>query len=349
MKIPKIEKLPSGNYFCRLRLNGVSVPITASSETECRRIAELKKAEYAAGKSKLQRLPKNETLQDVLDKYIRANKATLSPSTHRSYTIYARTRFDGYRDKKLSEIHWQEMIDDELEVASEKTVKNAWALVSPALRRIGYPVPSVRLSQVPVADVHFLQPEEIAPFCAAVKGRSCEIAALLALNGLRVSEIRGLDWKNVNLNNDTLFVHGAVVRGVDGDAEKRTNKNDTSTRTIPILIPQLHDALNAVTDKTSHVVTIASGTILDDVKRACKRAKVTVCTTHDLRRSFASLCFYLGIQAKQIQAWGGWSNETVLNKIYIKLSASMETENQKTVSAFFKNKKSPVGKTPAGK
>lgn len=348
MKIPKIEKLPSGNYFCRLRLNGVSVPITASSETECKRIAELKKAEYEAGKSKLQRLPKNETLQDVLDKYIRANKATLSPSTHRSYTIYARTRFEGYRDKRLAEIPWQEMIDDELDVASEKTVKNAWALVAPALRRIGYPVPTVRLSQVPVADVHFLQPEEIAPFCAAVKGRSCEIPALLALNGLRVSEIRGLDWKNVNLVTDTILVRGAVVKGMEGDVEKKTNKNATSTRTIPILIPQLHDALTAVKDKTGKVVTLAQCSILDDVKRACQRAKVTICTTHDLRRSFASLCFFLGIPSKQIQAWGGWKNETVLNKIYIKLSASMETENQKTVSAFFKNKKSPVGKAPAG-
>ena len=339
MRIPKIEKLPSGNYFCRLRLNGVSVPITASSETECKHIAELKKAEYEAGKSKLQRLPKNETLQDVLDKYIRANKATLSPSTHRSYTIYARTRFEGYRDKRLAEIPWQEMVDDELDVASGKTVKNAWALVAPALRRIGYPVPNVRLSQVPVADVHFLQPEEIAPFCAAVKGRSCEIPALLALNGLRVSEIRGLDWKNVNLVTDTILVRGAIVKGVEGDVEKKTNKNAASTRTVPILIPQLHDALNAVKDKTGKVVNLAQCSILDDVKRACQRAKVTTCTTHDLRRSFASLCFYLGIPAKQIQLWGGWSNEAVLNKIYIKISAIMEDENQKAVSNFFANDK----------
>ena len=133
-----------------------------------------------------------------------------------------------------------------------------------------------------------------------MKNRSCEIPALLALNGLRVSEIRGLTWSNVNLEADMIFVRGAVVRGVDGDAEKETNKNKTSTRPVPILIPQLHDALDSVTDKTGHVVSIKQSSILDDVKRACKRANVTICTTHDLRRSFASLCFFLQIPEKTV-------------------------------------------------
>lgn len=346
MKIPKIEKLPSGHYFCRLRINGVSIPITAESKTDCEKLAYLKKSEILSGKSYVKKTPKEITLQEAMDKYIKANKATLSPSTHRSYTIYARNRFPNYRKEKLSKIKWQDMIDEELELASEKTVKNAWALVTPSLRHVGYPVPKVRLSQVPEAEVNFLQPEEIAPFCKAVKGRSCEIPALLALNGLRVSEIRGLTWSNVNLESNMVFVRGAVVRGVDGDTEKETNKNTTSTRPVPILIPQLHDALDAVTDKTGHVVSLKQCSILDDVKRACKRANVTVCTTHDLRRSFASLCFFLQIPSKQIQAWGGWKNEVVLNKIYIKLAASMETENRKTVSSFFDNKKSTEENPP---
>ena len=45
MKIPKIERLPSGNYFCRLRLGGESIPITAESDTECERLAYLKNSD----------------------------------------------------------------------------------------------------------------------------------------------------------------------------------------------------------------------------------------------------------------------------------------------------------------
>lgn len=348
MKIPKIEKLPSGHYFCRLRINGVSIPITALSESECEKLAYKKKSELLVGANQVQRIPKEMTLQQAIDRYLAANKKTLSPSTYRSYSIYSKNRFPNYRDKKLGQIKWQEMIDEELELSSEKTVKNAWALVTPSLRLVGYPVPKVRLSQVPVSDVNFLEPEEIEPFCKAVKGRSCEIPALLALNGLRVSEIRGLTWSNVNLDNDTLFIQGAIVQGIDGDAEKKTNKNNTSTRYVPILIPQLHGALDAITDKAGHVVSLKQCSILDDVKRACERAGVTVCTTHDLRRSFASLCFFLKIPQRQIREWGGWSNDVVLNKIYIKLATSMKTENQKTFTNFFKEKENPVGSSPTG-
>ena len=345
MKIPKIERLPSGNYFCRLRLNGVSIPITAETETECERLAYLKKAEFLAGKTHVQKTPKETTLQEALDKYISANKRTLSPSTVRSYTIYAKNRFPDYRAKKISKIKWQEMIDVELGLASEKTVKNAWGLVVPALKHIGYPVPKVRLSPAPINEIPFLQPEEIQKFCTAVKGRSYEIPVLLALHGLRLSEIRGLKWQNVDLSNDVITVKGAMVRSIDGYIDKKTNKNKTSTRPVPIMIPQLHDALTAVTDKTGNVASINGGTLLDDVKRSCKRAGVTEVTVHGLRHSFASLCFFLGIPEKQIQEWGGWKNNTTLNRIYIRVAASMKTDSRNKFENFFSAEGKPAAQS----
>ena len=228
MKIPKVEQLPSGNWFCRLRLNGVSVPITAESKAECERLAYLKKSEWNAGKTRIQKTPRTTTLQEAMERYISASRSTLSPSTERSYRIYARCRFQKYRDKPLSKIKWQQMIDEELRDASEKTVRNAWFLVVPALKNVGYPVPNVRLAKPVVNDLNFLQPEEIKPFCKAVKGRSYEIPALLALHGLRLSEIRGLTWENVDLEKEVIFVHGSTVRGPDGNVDKKTNKNDDS-------------------------------------------------------------------------------------------------------------------------
>lgn len=335
MKVPEPRKLPSGNWFIQLRLNGESIPITAETETECRNIAELIKAEHKVGKRAVKKTPKETTLEEAMNKYIQANKATLSPSTVRSYTIYARTRFPNYRSMKLSRIRWQQMIDDELKLASEKTVKNAWRLVTPSLKYLGYPVPSVRLAPVAVNEIPFLQPEEIQPFCEAVKGRSYEIVALLELHGLRLSEAKGLIWKNIDLKKDVITVKGSMVRGLDGDVQKPQNKNKTSTRPVPIMIPQLHNALMAVEDKTGPVVTIRGGTLLDDIKRACKRAGVTEVSNHGLRHSFASLCFFLGISNIQIQEWGGWKDSVVLNRIYIRLAASQKTENQKAFTRFF--------------
>lgn len=347
MKVPKPRKLPSGNWFIQLRLDGVSVPITAATKSECISLAETTKADHRAGKKTVSKIPRETTLQEACNKYIEANKATLSPSTVRTYTIYVEKRFPKYQNKKLPQIDWQQMIDDELELASEKTVKNAWGLVKPALKKAGYPVPNVRLSPVPINEIPFLQPEEIAPFCEAVKGRSYEIAALLELHGLRLSEVKGLDWSNVDLKNKVITVKGAQVRGLDGDVQKPTNKNETSTRPVPIMIPQLLDALKAIPDKTGPVVTIKGGTLLDDIKRACTKAGVTVVSNHGLRHSFASLCFYLEIPDRQIQEWGGWKDNAILHRIYIRLAASMESDNQKTFTRFFQEKKKRKRKTPA--
>ena len=347
MKVPTPRKLPSGNWFIQLRLDGVSIPITAETKTECTRIAETVKADYRAGKRTVQKTPRETTLQEACEKFIEANKATLSPSTVRSYTIYAKTRFPEYRSKKLPNIDWQDMIDNELALASEKTVKNAWGLVKPALRHVGYPVPTVRLSPVPINEIPFLQPEEIAPFCETVKGRSYEIAALLELHGLRLSEVKGLTWDNIDLKKNVITVKGAQVRSLDGEVMKTTNKNKTSTRPVPIMIPQLKEALKAVPDKNGPVVTIKGGALLDDIKRACERAGVTVVSNHGLRHSFASLCYFLEIPQKQIQEWGGWGDTTVLNRIYIRLAASMESDNQKTFTQFFEQKKKRKSKTPA--
>lgn len=340
MKIPKVVQLPSGNWFCRLRLNGVSIPITAPTQAQCELIAINKKSEILTGKTHVRRTPKETTLKNAVTKYIAEKTRTLSPSTVRSYTIYSNTRFTAYQDMKLPQIKWQRMIDDELAIASEKTVKNAWALVSASLEHVGYPKPKVTLAKTPVPDLNFLQPDEIKLFCADIKGRSYEIPALLAIHGLRLSELRALDWKHVDLKNKTMFIQGARVRGPDGEVDKKTNKNSTSSRYVPILIPQLETALKAVNNKTGRVVTIGANTLLDDVKRSCKRANVTICTTHDLRRSFASLCFFLQIPSKQIQEWGGWKDDVILNKIYIKLSTATRTESKDKFTKFFENKKS---------
>ena len=106
---------------------------------------------------------------------------------------------------KLSQIKWQQMIDNELIYVSEKTTRNSWSFVSASLKAIGYPVPHVSLAKPVVPDLNFLQPQEVGKFCQTLRGRPYELPALLALHGLRMSEIRGLDWKNVNLEKEHIL------------------------------------------------------------------------------------------------------------------------------------------------
>lgn len=337
MKIPTPRRLPSGSYFVRLRLGGEDICITRPTAKECRIDAEFIKAEHRAGKRKAPVKAGDMTLKDTVEAYVEKHKAILSPSTYRAYDIYKDSRFRAYQDKKLDDIDWQQMINDELRIVKPKTVKNGWGLVHASLDFAGYPAPKVKLAQVPVNEIPFLQPDEILPFCKAVKGARVEIAALLELHGLRMSEVRGLPWDKVDLKRDVITVCGAVVRGKDSDVAKKTNKNATSTRHVPIMIPQLHDALNAVSNKTGSVVDLPAQTMLNGVKSACKRAGVTEVGNHGLRHSFASLCYHCGISERQLMSWGGWADFAVMHKRYIRLAAADESAARDKLTEFFKN------------
>lgn len=357
MKVPKAQLLPSGNYFIRLRLGGQSIPITAATETECMNRALLIKAEYRNGKRVATKAPKDLTLREAITQHIengakpfndptkkpvRGKKKVLSPSTIRGYEMYKKERFAMYMDKKLSSFKvskeysdWQNMIDAESVLVNPKTLYNAWGLVHSALAFVDYPIPNVCLPEVETNEIAYLQPEEIAPLLKEIKGKPYEIPLLLELHGLRLSEAQGLSWENIDTKKGTIKVKGAKVRSLDGYQHKDTNKTKESSRTVPIMIEQLTEALDAVKDKSGPVVTASPPALLADIKRACRKAGVTEVTNHGLRHSFASLCYYLGISERQTMAWGGWSDYQTMHKIYIRLAKSAETEDLRTMRNFF--------------
>ena len=112
MKIPKINKLPSGSYNVMLRLGGENISITRSTASQCRSEARLIKSEYLAGKrKKITTEAKEMTLRGVQERYVTKYEKTLSPSTVRSYKIYYQQRFKAYQNKKLPDINFQKMIN----------------------------------------------------------------------------------------------------------------------------------------------------------------------------------------------------------------------------------------------
>ena len=70
MKVPEPRKLKSGTWFIQLRLNGVSVPVTGATKTECHDAAALIKAEYRAGKREIKERGGQPTLRQAIDAYI---------------------------------------------------------------------------------------------------------------------------------------------------------------------------------------------------------------------------------------------------------------------------------------
>jgi len=334
MIVPQPKKMKSGLWEIRLRVNGRTEFVTARSATECKRQAAYLKTHLQALK-KAKGEADNMTLRECQENYIDAQRAVLSPSTIRCYEVYARRRWPEYQYCRVGSIDWQRMVNDETAVVGPKTLKNAWGLVHASLLYAGLPAPTVKLAKCPVREIPFLQPDEITKFMDAVKGRSYEIPALLALHGLRLSEVRALKWENVDLQRGLIRVQGALVRGPDGKVEKKTNKTAKSSRTIPILIPALYRALDASLPKEGNVCPIGEQTLLDDVKRSCRRAGVTEVGVHGLRHSFASLGYHLGISERQLMEWGGWDDINTMHRIYIRLTNTGRSEAADKVREWF--------------
>lgn len=93
MKPPKARKLPSGQWFCRVRVDGQDVGITRPTEKEA-------VAEAMAIKAGIKQANKieNITLTRAIDRFISDRDKILSPSTIRGYRIIQKkplSRSDG--------------------------------------------------------------------------------------------------------------------------------------------------------------------------------------------------------------------------------------------------------------
>lgn len=336
MKIPSATLLPSGSYRIRLNFGGKRLSVTEPTEKEAIKKAELLTVQYEHG-LKLAVSGPSVKLGTAIDNYIEARRNVLSPSTIRGYKAYRTTRFQSYINKPIGKINWQLAVNEEARSGcSPKTLKNAWGLVQSVLTENGIDA-AVRLPALVPHEKEWLTPEQIPLFMTAIRDKPGEIGALLALSGLRRSEIYGLDWKDVDLDKKIIHVKQSMV--LDDDAKavvRKQNKTMSSTRDVPVFIPRLYDALCAVSDKTGMVVPGNIGTLRKRITAACSAAGVPDIGVHGLRHSFCSLCYSLGISELGAMRLGGWNDFQTMRKVYTHLSQADENKSADKLATFFK-------------
>lgn len=338
MKVPEPRKLKSGTWFIQLRLNGVSVPVTGPTEKICRDKAAVIKAQHRANQLEIKQSAPSFTLSELEHSYIEKYRAVLSPSTIDGYAAIVRTRFKDYADRKVSSIDFQKMINEETRKCGPKTLKNAWSLVAASLRAHGYAVPDVSLPVAPTKTRPWLPSEDIKRFIDAMKGNTFEIPALMGLLSLRRSEIMAVTWDKVDLKNGLIRVEGAVVKNDKKEyVYKETNKQDKSRRVVPIMIPELLDALKAVPEdeRTGTVVKCHPNSIYKAVNTVCKREGLAPVGAHGLRHSFASLGHHVGVPEQEMQLLGGWNDAGTMHRIYEHIEAADIVKAQNAMANFY--------------
>ena len=335
MKIPKARKLPSGKWNIELQLAGQRRSVTAATKKECEKKAELIKAEHRNGIQS--ESVANITLDKAIDNYILFRSNVLSPSTVNGYRTIQRTRFRTVMDKKLADIkNWQALVNAESRIVSPKTVKNAWGFIHSVLKENHANPGSVSLPQIVSEEQPFLDPDQVSVFIRAINGDYFENTFLLALHGLRRSEIFGLKRKDIS--NDIIHIAGSVVRGPNGRfVDKPTNKNITSRRDIPVMIPRLLSLLPDLSDPDAYIVGKSPQSITNHLESICESNSLPVVGLHGLRHSFASVCYHLGLSEAVTMKLGGWSDPGVMRRIYIHLAKKDKEAAATKLQDFFKN------------
>lgn len=233
---------------------------------------------------------------------------------------------------------WQNAIKAEHKLGrSPKYIKNAWAFMAAAIEESGAKRPEVLLYPEEKNERAYLTHTEIDKFVKAIKGKPVEIPALLCLSSLRRSEMLALKWENVDLKNQVMYVHGAIVKGNNGLVDKKQNKNDTSRRAVPI-IPPLLEAMEQE-EKTGYVVKMSGDTVLKYVKQACKESGITVVDLHGLRHSFASLAYHLQMPEMIAAEIGGWKDLSTMHNIYTHIAQADIAKRSQDFRDYFDKEK----------
>lgn len=349
MKLPKIIQLPSGNYFCRLRIDGRDTCITDPSYD----VVKARVLAFKTGVLETRRDPARLTLGAACDAYNDARRSVRSPTTVATYEKYRRLYFQGLMPiqiGRLTERDFSRAVALERQRASRrggqlsaKTLSSVLGYFRGVLREYGIVLGKITAPEVKRKIVRLPQPDLVVQ---AVRGTDIELPCLLAAwLSLSMSEIRGLK-KSTSLTDGMLYVTDTVVRvrtgsrqlpsgktvGIYEDIEKEGGKEEERTRAFA-LPPYLLGLIDAVPGDV--IVPLSVRQIERRFQNALDRACLPHMTFHQLRHLNASLMAMLRIQTEIAQERGGWKTPYTMQQVYTHTFDAPRLEADQKIDAWF--------------
>ncbi|MDO8577791.1 MAG: tyrosine-type recombinase/integrase [Dehalococcoidales bacterium] len=169
-------------------------------------------------------------------------------------------------------------------------------------------VPKIKLLKVPPQKFDFFTREESDTLLSAVKDPMWYALVLLALRtGLRVSELLGLEWPDIDLERQMLNLRRSIVQGIVGSPKNNRERH------VP-LTPLLCEALERIQKPSGPIFYKRNGKPLSYLQaryalaKFCERARLRAIGWHKLRHTFASQLVASGISLKATQELLGHSD-----------------------------------------
>ncbi|EDS76439.1 phage integrase [Clostridium botulinum C str. Eklund] len=209
--------------------------------------------------------------------------------------------------------------------------------------------------------VFTLQDQNI--FLNNIQGHKYEMAFILALGtGLRLGELLGLKWSDIDFDNNTLSVSRAIKRTTiinkQGDRKsqiiEQLPKTKTSIRTVPIPTnimeklkeyKQKHSVIKKENEdlynNTDYIFCDKLGNPLDpkriprNFKSVLKKAGLKDIKFHSLRHTYATRLFEVGVPIKTVQTLMGHSDITTTMNIYTHVMPEEKNKAAEKINVLF--------------
>lgn len=208
-------------------------------------------------------------------------------------------------------------------------LRNLMSKIYASARKWGYfqgdnPATAVELpEQKPVHEKHVLLPDQIRHLLIVLREPVRTMVLLDILTGLRVGEILGLRWKDLDFASGQLRVEQAVYRGLQGSPK---TKGSRRTLPLPRTLTGVLARLQAASGRQGGdelVFQTRNGTpfsdtnlLLRELKPAGQKIGAPWLNWHTLRRTHATLLQAAGGSLKDAQAQLGHSQLSTTLQVY---------------------------------
>ena len=335
MKVPKAKQLPSGQWFCRVRVDGQDICITRPTEKAA-------VAEAMAVKAGMQNAakPENITFTKAIDKYIRDRDGILSPATIRGYRIIQENRFEQLMEQPIAKLSFsviQAAVNQEAKKYSPKTVRNSYGLLTAVLSeyRPDMDLSKIKLPMKVEPEKQIYSPEELRKYLDQIRGSDIELPVLLAVwLGLRRSEIIGLRWEDVDQKRGTISIREALVQDENNEYKAKGTKTVKSNRTLPCP-DYIMDLIGKQEANGERIVSTSPQTLRNRMVKAAEGAGVPFIGLHALRHQNASIMLSLNIPDKYAMERGGWSSNKTMKSIYQHTMDDGKQQAAKAIDKYF--------------
>lgn len=349
MKLPAIRKLPSGNYFCRLRIDDRDICITEPTEDLCR----AKALAYKTGILNARKHPESLTLGAACDAYIDARRGVCKPSVIETYEKIRRVYFQGIMGTRLSALTERSLslaVKQECNRKSRrggklspKTVRSALGFIRCVLNENKVEMGEVTAPEVKRKIIRLPEPQRVI---RALIGSEIELPCLLAAwLSLSMSELRGLT-KSKSILDGKLYIVETVVRvrtgekkdaagkthGIYTDIREEGGKEEERPRAfdIPPYIQRLIDQVEG-----DVLVPLTVRQIERRFQNLLREKNLPHMTFHQLRHLNASVMAMLKIQKEVAQERGGWKTDYVMNRVYTHTFDEPRLDADQRINQYF--------------